>query len=308
MQSLSQQYAKAMRHNKRVRIYRCLLLCCAIFIFVAFATSMLYPYIKRHMVAEFIVKNSLLQRMHKSSVMRNAKLKDYNGGAELYDLNVGEVEQDYSNKHVTKLQAISGRFILSSNSWLEFSTQTGIYDDKLRVFHLPGQIALTLDNNGNKTYADLPNASINVTEKSLSSTGGVRAKNDMLELKAQTLQILDNGKNLLFTGAVQLSFFDKTYGKIVTTADRLQILPAQELLRFSNQVTTKLRDDIVKSDTMQLHYLKASHDIDKIFANGHVYLKHNNEIARGCKLQIDVKKGTSKLDSCAVQASISLDK
>ncbi|MDN5249040.1 hypothetical protein [Bartonella sp. TP] len=306
MQSLSQQYAKAIRHNKRVRIYRWLLLVCAVLVFVAFATAMLYPYIKRHMVAEFVVQKSLLQRMHKSSLMRDAKLKDYSRGAELYDFNVGEVVQDYSNKHVTKLKDISGRFILSSNSWLDLSTKEGVYDDSLRLFRLPGQISLTLDNEGAKIYGNLPNASIDVAAKSLQSTGGVKVNNDMMQLTAQALQISDSGKNLLFTGAIQLSLDDKKYGKITITADELRILPMLQLLHFSSHVMAKLHGDIVKSDMMQLHYLKASHDVDKIFASGHVYLKHNNEIARGCKLQMDVKNGTTKLDSCAVQASISL--
>lgn len=321
MPDLRRQYAKALHHNKRVRFYRWFLLFAAGAIAIVFASITAYPYIQRRLIPQFVINKVLLARLQKSSVMSNAILKDFNKGVELYSLTVGQAIQDYNNKDITKLQDLRGRFALAHGGWLDIVTQSGVYDAKARLFTLPSSINMQLQNKGEQTSVILPSAVIDIGNSSLRSSGGIKLSNHILTAQAHDLTVTNRGEDILLHDMVQVDVNDKKHGKITITSHKLTLQPLLQLLVFKEHVVANMGSDLIKTDMLQLHYIKGDNttagakagakasiagEVDKILASGHVYLKHNGDVAKGCKLQMNVKKGTTQLESCAEQASINL--
>ena len=128
------------------------------------------------------------------------KLRGYRAGSRPYEMTAASASQDARKPNLVELNEIVGKVTLENNGQAHIEATTGVYDSQTELLELAGRVNVRTDTGYS---AHLTAASVDFKGGKVSSAEPVRVDIDGGSIKADKLDIDDNGKHIVFQGRVQ---------------------------------------------------------------------------------------------------------
>lgn len=120
-----------------------------------------------------------------------------------YRIDAASAVQDADRPHVVHLQTVGGELKKGTGEILALSANAGLYDTKAKTLDLSGDVRV---DSKNRFTANLEQATVVVEEKRMNSASPVVVTFDGGTIRANGVEITDDGNRILFTGGVRTSF------------------------------------------------------------------------------------------------------
>lgn len=132
--------------------------------------------------------------------MNAPKLRGYRAGSRPYEMTAASASQDARKPNLVELNEITGQVTLENSGLAHIEATTGVYDSQSEKLELAGRVNVRTDTGYN---AHLTTASVDFKGGKVSSSEPVRVDINGGSIKANKLDIDDNGKHIVFEGRVQ---------------------------------------------------------------------------------------------------------
>ncbi len=123
-----------------------------------------------------------------------------------YELSARKGIQDKDQPNLVHMEGIAGSFKKKSGRAFLLSSNTGLYDSKLKEMDMQGQVRIEQPG---KFTAVMDKAHVNIENKDLVSEVPVVVEFESGRLTAGGIKISENGRNVLFTKGVKARFEQK---------------------------------------------------------------------------------------------------
>lgn len=143
-------------------------------------------------------------------VMENPKLSGFKRDGSTYELTAARAVQDLKAPNIVEMERIIARVQTGQAGWTNITGAEGTYDSKAERIDLRGGVKIKTDNG---TEADLVDAKVEFKAGHVVSEKPVQVRIPQGNIKADGLQVLDNGRKLVFEGNVQSLFSNPDAGK-----------------------------------------------------------------------------------------------
>jgi lipopolysaccharide export system protein LptC len=206
-------YAKALRNSGRVRFLRR-------FIPLACFTALIGP-IAWGIVSPFAstlpdVKMSGVSVSGTKVIMESPKLSGFKRDQKSYEITADQAIQDIKVQSVVELKKLVARMEQEKNSFARLSSDWGRLDQTADRLDLKGNVRVKTDTG---YEVDMESAVVNVKLGDVTSTEPVKVRSKSATISADSLEVKDNGKLVVFTGRVQ---------SILTPPDDTESAPKQK--------------------------------------------------------------------------------
>lgn len=207
-------YRAALRHSRRVRLMRGLVLASIIVVLGAVVAANYMP-----QMGEFRLPGEIGKLVIKGTkiTMQQPRLTGYTADARAYEFTANAAAQDITKPDIVELQQLHAKMQMKDDSTVEMSAPSGIYDIKADVMTLNDDIAVA---SSTGYAARLTEAVVDMHSGDVTSDKPVKVKllNGFLDAKKMTIG--ENGTVLHFTGHVTLVLHpDKNDKPASTTAN-----------------------------------------------------------------------------------------
>ena len=130
----------------------------------------------------------------------NADINGYDQDGLPFRITSSTANQDSENSKLVHMQNPRGTFERSSGKKIDLTATAARYNTETKVLHLEGDVVF--EQHGSYK-AKMLKAELNLRDLSLTSKSAVRVEMGTSNVKADHLEISDNGKKTLFTGHVK---------------------------------------------------------------------------------------------------------
>ena len=136
----------------------------------------------------------------------NSRINGLDRNQRPYEIRAKSGVQDKTIETLVHLQNVEGDFERSNGSKLDVVATGARFDTKSRDLLLEGSVVFS---EGQRFIAKMAKASVNMNNQELASQSPVEVKLQGTVIKADSLQVLDNGNRILFRGGVKARFVTK---------------------------------------------------------------------------------------------------
>jgi len=238
-----------------------------------------------------------------------------------YKVSADAAVQDLTNPDVLELSGIKGTTITKDSETVKLSAVAGLYATKSQLLTLTNGIDITTS--GGK-HAELSEAQIETSKGDVVSKTPVKVKFPNGDLRANGVEIFNNGERIHFSGAVILNTVghapanragDSKVSKaappaqhdapVRITSTSLEMRDKDHLATFTGDVVAVQEDSTLKCDTLVVDYQDGMADpsasgepgkqIRHLDGKGHVTLTRMDQVATGNSVTFDAKSNTATL-------------
>jgi lipopolysaccharide export system protein LptC len=194
-------FANAAKHSRKVRRLKFALPLLAVVFAAAFFG---YTYLETPPALTMEVEAQTVD--DGKIVMANPKLSGVTKDQRQYSMTASRAIQDLERQTVIELEKIDARLPFSSDSWASIEAARGIYDSENNTFDLPEPISIRSDRG---LVAELESAYIDVDKGEMTTTRPVEIRLDGSRITSDRMQVVDNGKVLIFEKRVRVDIDPK---------------------------------------------------------------------------------------------------
>ncbi len=137
----------------------------------------------------------------------NSRINGLDRNQRPYEIRAKSGVQDTTIETLVHLQNVEGDFERSNGSKLDVVAAGARFDTKTRDLLLEGNVVFS---EGQRFVAKMAKASVNMDNQVLASQSPVEVNLQGAIIKADSLQVLDNGSRILFRGSVKARFVTKS--------------------------------------------------------------------------------------------------
>jgi hypothetical protein len=137
----------------------------------------------------------------------NSRINGLDRNQRPYEIRAKSGIQDKTIETLVHLQNVEGDFERSNGSKLDVVATGAQFDTKTRDLLLEGKVVFS---EGQRFVARMSKASVNMENQVLASQSPVEVNLQGAVIKADSLQVLDNGNRILFRGGVKARFVTKS--------------------------------------------------------------------------------------------------
>ncbi|MBS7696716.1 MULTISPECIES: LPS export ABC transporter periplasmic protein LptC [unclassified Chelatococcus] len=189
-------YAAAVRHSARVRFFKkAIPVGAAVAVILVLIIGIFDPFGRLRGLTLGPVSLSGTK-----ITMAAPKLRGYRAGSRPYEMTAASASQDARKPNIVELNDITGKVTLENNGQAHIEATTGVYDSQTELLELAGRVNVRTDTGYS---AHLTTASVDFKGGKVSSAEPVRVDIDGGSIKADKLDIDDNGKHIVFQGRVR---------------------------------------------------------------------------------------------------------
>lgn len=192
-------FIAAARHSRRVRFLRKAIpwTCTAIAIFLVLrATVGIFFSGVAGLTAGFSIQD-------RKVVMDNPKLSGFKRDGSAYEMTAEKAVQDLKTPNLVELHRLTARVQQGAQGWTNLSGDQGSYDSKAEKLDVAGNVRVKTDTG---TEALLREAKIEFKAGTVISNQPVEVRMTTGQVKAESLEVLDNGRKFVFEGNVRSEF------------------------------------------------------------------------------------------------------
>gem|GEM_PF-3278724 len=131
--------------------------------------------------------------------MQNPSMSGFNEDGTAYNVTARKALQDLTNPSVVTLRHVDGTMTEDDGSKVRVTADDGLFDNDKRTLDLDNNIVVTTDD---KDQAFLKSARIELEGGTIRSDDAVQAKGKSGSIRANSMEITENGSHLLFKGKV----------------------------------------------------------------------------------------------------------
>ncbi|MBL8580952.1 MAG: LPS export ABC transporter periplasmic protein LptC [Rhizobiaceae bacterium] len=197
----TEAFAHAQRHSRKVRLLKFVLPLLAVVIALGFLG---YTYVVSP--REVVMQIEAQSVEDGKIVMANPKLSGVTKDDRPYSMTALRAIQDFSRQTVIELEKIDARLPFDSDSWASVEAERGIYDSQANTLDLPNPISIRSDRG---LVARLESAFIDVGKGEMTTTRPVEISLDGSQITSDSMQVVDNGKVLIFEKRVRVNIDPK---------------------------------------------------------------------------------------------------
>ncbi len=194
-------FANAAKHSRKVRRLKFALPLLAVVFAAAFFG---YTYLETPPALTMEVEAQTVD--DGKIVMANPKLSGVTKDQRQYSMTASRAIQDLERQTVIELEKIDARLPFSTESWAIVEAARGIYDSENNTFDLPEPISIRSDRG---LVAELQSAYIDVDKGEMTTTRPVEIRLDGSRITSDRMQVVDNGKVLIFEKRVRVDIDPK---------------------------------------------------------------------------------------------------
>jgi lipopolysaccharide export system protein LptC len=149
-------------------------------------------------------------------IMESPKLSGFKRDQKSYEITADQAIQDIKVQSVVELKKLVARMEQEKNSFARLSSDWGRLDQTADRLDLKGNVRVKTDTG---YEVDMESAVVNVKLGDVTSTEPVKVRSKSATISADSLEVKDNGKLVVFTGRVQ---------SILTPPDDTESAPKQK--------------------------------------------------------------------------------
>lgn len=131
--------------------------------------------------------------------MEKPKLTGFRKDNRPYEVTAVSAAQDIRKPNIVELNTMKARLELESNGWVRLESKTGVFDSQKEQMQLTDQIKVATDA-GYEAF--LKSADIDFKAGTIRSKEPVQVNMGSIKITADTLDVSDNGKIIVFNGRV----------------------------------------------------------------------------------------------------------
>ena len=196
-------FLDAHRHSRRVRfLRRAIPLACLgalVFLVGQVFVGLLKSPIQGVSVGKFGIEGRKI-------VMEKPKLSGFKRDGRSYELTAATATQDLKTPHLMDLKTLSARMQTGNDGWANFTGATGLYDSKSERLDVAGGLKVKTESGIDATLED---ARIEFKGGTLETTKPVEVLMTQGHVFSDQMQILDNGRKIVFEGNVRSTYVNK---------------------------------------------------------------------------------------------------
>lgn len=136
-------------------------------------------------------------------VMEKPRLSGFKRDGRSYELTANTAAQDLQTPNMVELNALTARMQTGNDGWANLNGARGLYDSKGEMLDVEGGLTVKTETG---LDARLKDARIEFKSGTIVTDKPVEVKMPQGEVDAQTMQVLDNGRRLVFEGRVRSVF------------------------------------------------------------------------------------------------------
>jgi lipopolysaccharide export system protein LptC len=140
-------------------------------------------------------------------VMENPKLSGYKRDGRSYALTASSAVQDITVPNVVELSTLTARMQTGKDGWADLKGAKGVYDSKIERLEVEGGVNVVTETG---LDARLKDARIEFKAGTIVTDKPVEVKSAHGDVQADGMQVLDNGRRLVFEGRVRSVFVNPT--------------------------------------------------------------------------------------------------
>jgi len=238
-----------------------------------------------------------------------------------YKMSAASAVQDLTKPDVLELSGIKGTTVTKDNQTIELSAVAGLYATKSQLLTMTDGIDITTTDG---KHAVLSEAQVDTQKGNIVSNKPVKVEFPNGDLRADGVEIFNNGELMHFFGAVVLNTVghapagpvrDSKNSKASPPAQHdapvriisasLEMRDKDHLATFTGNVVAVQEDSTLKCDTLVVEYEGGLADpgasgdpgkqIRHLNGKGHVILTRMDQIATGNSINFDAKSNTAML-------------
>jgi lipopolysaccharide export system protein LptC len=238
-----------------------------------------------------------------------------------YKVSAEAAVQDLTNPDVLELSGIKGTTITKDNETIKLAAVAGLYATKSQLLTLTNGIDITTS--GGK-HAQLSEAQVETSKGDVVSKSPVKVQFPNGDLRANGVEIFNNGELIHFSGAVVLNTVghapvSQTHDPKVSktappsqhdapvkiTSTSLEMRDKNHQATFTGDVVALQEDSTLKCDTLVVDYedgmagpaanSEPGKQIRHLDGKGHVVLTRTDQVATGNSVSFDAKSNTATL-------------
>lgn len=197
------QFVAAVRHSRRVRLLRRAIpwLCFGTLLFLVLrATAGL-------VLDAAGVTSGGVSIQDRKVVMDKPRLSGFKRDGSVYEMNAEKAIQDLRTPNLVELHGLTARVQQGSQGWTNISGDRGFYDSKAEKLDIKGNVRVKTDSG---TEALLQEAFIEFKAGTVLSDKPVEVRMSSGHVFANSMKVLDNGRQLIFDGEVRSEFVNST--------------------------------------------------------------------------------------------------
>lgn len=198
-------FKRAQTHSIRVRVLKWSLPVLGVGIAAAFG---IYTFLSR--VPELSYDIASIAYSDGKLVMSNPKLNGLTSDNLPYSLTAARATQDPATQNVFELEGIRANVPLDAATSAEITADRGVYDSQISILTVNSLMTVKATNG---MTAKLNSAAIDVNKGTLTTGDPVEVTQDENRLTADSMQILENGKLLVFETRVRLNIVPTPAGQ-----------------------------------------------------------------------------------------------
>lgn len=191
-------FVTAVRHSQRVRLLRRA-------IPVAGTAAIVFLVVRSFFgfLGEVDVQNAGVSIQGRKIVMEKPRLSGFKRDGRSYELTAATATQDVKTPNVVDLDTLNARMQTGNDGWANLKGARGTYDSKIELLEVDGGVTVLTETGLNALLKD---ARIEFKAGTITTNKPVEVKMPQGEVEAQSMQVLDNGRKLVFEGRVRSIF------------------------------------------------------------------------------------------------------
>ncbi len=196
MGSRAEAFRVAEKHSRRVRRLKVLLPGMAVLM-----TGGLLAYSLLTIPDQVAITPSGPSPAEGKLVMDAPRLEGFTGDGRAYSVDAARAIQDYNQQDLVDLEGIDARMPIEKDNWARVETASGTYDRIANTLDVPTDIVVTTTDG---LVARLKSAFLDINNGTLKSTTPIDIQSYGSRITADTMQVLDNGKRVVFENRVKV--------------------------------------------------------------------------------------------------------
>lgn len=136
-------------------------------------------------------------------VMEKPKLSGYKRDGRSYELTATSATQDITTPNTVELDALTARMQTGKEGWANLKGARGVYDSKIERLEVDGGVNVLTESG---LDAKMKDARIEFKAGTIVTDKPVEVKSPQGDVEADRMEVLDNGRRLVFEGRVRSIF------------------------------------------------------------------------------------------------------
>ncbi|CAN1569917.1 Lipopolysaccharide assembly, LptC-related [Rhabdaerophilaceae bacterium] len=197
------QFVAAVRHSRRVRALRRAIpwLCLSTVLFLVLRSMTGY------LLENTGISVGGVSIQDRKVVMDKPRLSGFKRDGSTYEMNAEQAMQDLRTPNLVELHKLTARIQQGAQGWTTLSGDRGDYDSKAETLDVKGNVRVKTDSG---TEILLQEASIEFKPGHVRSNKPVEVRMPSGHIFADSVNVLDNGRQLIFDGRVRSEFVNST--------------------------------------------------------------------------------------------------